>query len=298
MKIKKDSKNKKPNITIMSTSQNRGGVFLPIKKAVHISKEVRIYVYKNKWQEVKIEGIPLTQTHQDILESIFYVAEEIKEFQDGCLGIKFMPGKVLSVLKITGKNHLWLYGKIKETMLNLITIKKISDNDDMPPVNHIIKEFDNSAEQTIKKLPTGKIINYKYIVFSKQFIDFINKDISLFYQDLIPHIISLQYPILKSLVRFCLSHQKLNISIDEFLANIHTNESSERYKRTLINQIKINEYNLSKFGIKIKKIKTGEHAGKLGIFYERKDILIKHNNKHCIYKSSQASGTNIIPERN
>ena len=298
MKIKKDFEGKKPNITIMSAAQTRGGMFLPVSKSVHISKEIKIYIYKNVWQEVTIEGIPLNQTHQDIIEAIFYVSEEIKKFSDGCLGIKFLPGKVLEVLEIKGENYTWLHGKIKEIMLNVITVKKNNDNDPMPPINHIISEFNNSNEKTTKKLPTGKILTYKFIVFSKQFVNFINKDISLFYRDLIPDIISLQYPILKSLVRFCLSHKKLNMSISEFLRNIHINKSCERYKRKLINQIKINEYSLNKFGIKIKEIKTGEHAGELGIFYERKDILIKHNNKCSIYKPLQASGTNIMPERN
>ncbi len=295
MKIKKCFKGGEP-ITIMSASQNRGGFFLPTNKSIHISKEIRTYIYKNIWQEVQIEGIPLNQTHQDVLEAIFYTAVEIKKSDDGRLGIKFMPGKVLSVLQTRG-NHTWLYRKIKDFMLNIISAKKLKNKDVMPPITHIIKEFDNSNEEIPHKLPNGGIMHYKYIVLSREFVDFINKDIGLYYKGLIPDIISLQYPILKSLVRFCLSHQKLNISIDEFLKNIHIDVNSDRHKRRLINQIKMNEYNLNKFGIKIKEIKTGEHAGKLGIFYERKDILIKHNNKRCIRKPLQVSGHNIMPER-
>ncbi len=260
---------------MMSISQNRGGVFLPVSKAIHLAS-LRKYVFQNKWQEVTIEGRPLTATHQDIIEAIFFCAEDIKEFQGGKLAVKFAPGKVLKLLG-AGENYTWLYEKIKDLALNIITIKKIGDKDQMPPIKHIIDDFDKTDESMNKKLPNGEYAKYRYIVFSETFMSFLRNDILLFYKDKIPAILSLKSPIFRSIARFCLSHKEINMPLDEVLDSLKVS-AGERYRQKIKKEIMENEKDLSGFCIKLLKIKTGDNAGKIGIFYNKKDILIKHNN--------------------
>ena len=276
--IKKDlTKIKKTkNVSMMSISQNRGGVFLPVSKAIHLAS-LRKYVFQNKWQEVTIEGRPLTATHQDIIEAIFFCAEDIKEFQGGKLAVKFAPGKVLKLLG-AGENYTWLYEKIKDLALNIITIKKIGDKDQMPPIKHIIDDFDKTDESMNKKLPNGEYAKYRYIVFSETFMSFLRNDVLLFYKDKIPSILSLKNPILKSIARFCLSHKETNMSLDEVLDSLKVS-AGKRYRRKIKKEIVENANSLLSFGIKLLKIRTGDNAGKIGIFYNKKDILLQHNNQ-------------------
>ena len=65
--------------------------------------------------------------------------------------------------------------------------------------------------------------------------------------------------------------------LDEVLDSLKVS-AGVRYRQKIKKEIIENANSLSSFGIKILKIKTGYNAEKIGVFYNKKDILPQHNN--------------------
>lgn len=137
-------------------------------------------------------------------------------------------------------------------------------------------------------------INYYYLVeISKEYLLFEYLDIQIYLNDkTLKEIINIKSAIVKHLIRYCLSQNKLNKDLLDIMNEI--NIVNQNMTRQYINKckqeiLKHKDILLNKFNIEIKIIeKTGRH----GIFYTKNDnIYFKNDEKIGIeYKTEELNG--------
>ncbi|MCL4428136.1 MAG: hypothetical protein M1276_03975 [Deltaproteobacteria bacterium] len=269
-------KNTDFKISNTTVSIVRSGIFAPTLKATKTDRDI---IFENNWGKLKIlkKYNQLTQTHINILDSIFANAAEIRKFETGEIGIKFGINKVLKTLGQTGTNYEWLQRKLDDLISTVVEIET-KNNVTHEGILHYARWSKTPNPNALKKNTSGLkyykkgSCGYYYsIVFNTEFTRFFDIEINLNYLKILPEILNLKSGVLQAFVRFCISHNELNMQLSEILGNIRVLEgATDRRRRQIIKEVKDNAALLyEKFKIKIDKnnIVKYKHKNATGIYF-------------------------------
>lgn len=257
-------------VATTTVHQCRGGLFLPVKELsrrfLGIDKP-----FENQWGRITLKKCRLTQTHQNILESIIVSAEQIRKLPDGRIAFLYSPARILRFMGVSTKNHAWLYEKLSDLLTTEIEIEA-------PTFRASGAILFEKAESKVsipgRSLPSGKgdgariEPRYQLVVFHPFFSRLFDVDVALHYQLLLPEILELEHAVTQAVVRFCLSHDALNMALDDVLTALGaiTPVTPERTHRRIVKHIRDEAETLkNNFGIDIRKMEDGQN----GIFYRK-----------------------------
>lgn len=218
---------------------------------------------------------PLSQTHRDILEAIAVVGERgIRKNTNGQIAYVF---SVSDVLKFMGqesgtKNHAWFKSKLKEMGMILLEIK----NEKIYMVGHILDKFFYTDEHKRQRNKNDKRKlfgndNLFMVVFSEEFSNLFRQDYVVWIKkETVKAIIDIKYDFVKALVRYCMTHEKVNMCFEGILKYMGYENEDRRIKHKLKKQlIEYSDYLSCHFGIYIK-----DKNGELYIFYEKNPNIV------------------------
>lgn len=285
--------------------QCRGGPFLPVGQ-VHASVKNRTFTFENQWGRCTIRDCKLTQTHQDIIDTIRANAVLTKTAPDGQVLMAFCPYTVLKGLGDNGTNHSWLIEKLED----LRKIRIDTEVNGMKIAGGIVRKhakslLDNEAAQ--KRGGIAKEVKYWYVIFEAEYSKFFLFDMGINYLSLLPELIALKDGVCKALVRFCLSHNEVNMALDELLLAIGSFDrlraedepdpdrvtivTPPRTQREIRKTIRAAAEQLERdFGITIRKMKDGRD----GVFYQKNPGVLFEpapSESPVITSSPELSGT-------
>ncbi len=265
MKIRSQTSKTMPTTTARLC---RGGVFLPFAKLPKGEPDATIVVTENQWGRVTLIRCRLTQTHQNILEAILVNADEMREAPDGRIGIRYSAGKVIKYLGIKGKNHKWLYEQLNDLWSTGIEIetKEWRARGSMLYVTH-------ESKAGMGRMIPGKDGNrieahYQTVIFHPFFKHLRMVDVAINYRALLPEILKLRHAVTQALVRFCLTHDKVNMALIDLLTALGAirEGTPERTRRQIMKNVRDEAEALERdFGIGIRKMEDGRE----GVFYQK-----------------------------
>ena len=232
--------------TTCSIQEIRLPLFAPLKK---VNPKSAIYndfvnnkrsrIVKTAWGEVKVKGFLLTQVHKDLLDLIILNADEKKITDDNRLLVQFSATKVLKNYGDKGYNYKWFRIMLDELMGSVVYL---NTNDKKGYAFHIISamKYDDNKE-------------FVGVLLSSEYLQFYKENFAINYNKEISNIISIESSILKSIVRFFLSHNSLNIKVDDLLEAIGIKtDKKDRFYRHIKQILKENTEVLEKFSIDYK----------------------------------------------
>ena len=246
--------------------QCRGGPFLPVGQ-VPSGFKGRDFIFENQWGRCTIRKCALTQTHQDIIDIIRKNAILTKTHPDGQVLVVFSPYTILKALGNKGTNHSWLNKKIEE----LETVRINTEVRSWKITSGIVRKHAKSLldnERAQQRGGIAKDAKYWYVIFEAEYSKFFLFDVKLHYQELLPRIIGLKKAVTKALVRFCLSHDQINMALADILISIGAIDGNTpaRTRRRIIKQVRDDAKTLERdFGITIRKMEDGRE----GVFYKK-----------------------------
>ena len=258
---------KSPAIT--TARKCRGGVFLPFSKLPKGKPDETIVVTENQWGKVTLKRCRLTQTHQNILEAILVNAEKLQEAPDGRIGVRYSPGRVLRYLGLKTNNYDWLYDQLDDMHSTIIKIetREWRAKGSMIYMTH---ESKSGMGRMIPGKDGDRVeAHFQTVIFHPFFKQLRMLNATVHYQSLIPEIICLKHAVTQALVRFCLSHDQVNMALIDLLialVAIRTDETHERTRQRIMKHIRDEKEALERdFGIKIRRMEDGRD----GIFYKK-----------------------------
>lgn len=265
MKTRSQGSFPKPLATT-TVHQCRGGPFLPVGQ-VPPGFKGRDFIFENQWGRCMIRKCALTQTHQDIIDVIRKNAVLTKTAPDGQVLVVFSPYTILKALRDKGTNHSWLNEKIEE----LETVRIDTEVRGWRVTSGIVRKhakslLDNGEAQ--RRGGIAKDAKYWYVIFEAEYCKFFLFDVKLHYQELLPRIIDLKKAVTKALVRFCLSHDQINMALTDILIALGAirQETPLRTRQHISRQVRDEAEALEQdFGIVIRKMEDGRE----GVFYKK-----------------------------
>lgn len=198
--------------TIATVSELRTPIFAPIERISHNSilsqnfkKNKGVRAVSTAWGEIITRGrVLLGQQHRDLLDCIYINASHYQETNHGSMRIYFCQRKVLRhYSKGALNNHAWLRVKLEEIRDTAIQYKTLKGG---ASDFNIIKHLDYANDGS----------NY-CIELDERYVKFYAQDLSVGYQKLLPKILCIKNSVIKSIVRFLLSHTHIKIGLDKAL---------------------------------------------------------------------------------
>lgn len=233
--------------TTCSIQEIRLPIFAPIKKATPKSaiyddfiNNKRTRIVETAWGEVKVKGYLLTQVHKDLLDLIVLKADKKAITDDNRLLIQFSVARVLEGYGDKGYNYKWFRVMLDELMGSVI---HLNTHNKKGYAFHIISamKYDDKKE-------------FVGILLSSEYLKFYKENFAIDYNKETLNIISIDSPILRSIVRFFLSHNNLNIKIDDLFEAIGIKtDKKDRFYRYIKRILKENAAMLESFNIKIQE---------------------------------------------
>lgn len=229
--------------TTCSIQEIRLPIFAPIKKytpSSTIYKEFisnrRTRTLKTQWGEVNIKGSLLTQVHKDILDLIVLFSSKIELLEDKRLNVSFSTSEILKNYGDKGHNYKWFKNILEELISAVIMIK---DNNNTAFYFHIISSL---------------LINEKGdfggITLSREYIEFYQKSLAINYNKEIKNIVCIENSLIKSIVRFFLSHGEISIALDNVILALGLQmQKTDRYFRKIKQELRQNIALFAKFNI-------------------------------------------------
>ncbi len=259
---------KKFELSNATVTELRTGVFAPIEKISANSITNKNFIANKRkreietsWGKMIIMGNILTQTHRDILDCIMANAKDIKETKDENgdteIEIFFSAYEALRAYsKKCTRNTKWLKDKLDEIKTSAIEIKTdmISDNFDI-----------------LSKVGYNKRYDSFRVVFSKDYVKYFLDSVSINYKDELPKLLNIDSALLRAIIRFFWTHNKIQIEINNLLRTIGFPMESPRTTQLAKKEIKDNAELLKSFGI------TYEHDNK-----NRRIIYLKSSFENTI----------------
>jgi len=217
-----------------TVSQSRFPVFLPLCRS---KREEYVLVIENQYGKFKIVApFRLTQQHRNVLDALFCVYEKRAIQRDGTVDLLFSP---TTLKKFLNKNlnkkyetRYWIQ-KLKELRHASITLEWRKNNktkivSEMSIIERVEYEeiIDQQASRQIKKLGIDMLIKKMYVRLSPNYIKLIRDDIIIYaysrkkLKEFVAHIYKLENPLLQAFARFCITHQNLNMKLDDILQAI------------------------------------------------------------------------------
>ena len=196
----------------------------------------RTRIVETSWGKVQVKGSLLTQVHKDLLDLIILNADRKKITSDGRLLIEFSTNKVLKSYGDKGENYKWFRAMLEDIMGSVISLET---SDKKGFAFHIISamKYDDNKE-------------FMGILLSSEYLKFYKESFAVNYNREIVNLIGIESSIIKSIVRFFLSHTSLNISTDDLFKAVGVKaDKKDRFYRHIKQLIAENEETLRKFGI-------------------------------------------------
>lgn len=232
--------------TICSVQELRLPIFAPINKTNPNSSIYMDFIHNKRsrkvqtqWGEVEVKGSLLTQVHKDLLDLMVFCAKNKKLTNDNRLLLEFSTADLLKLYGDKGFNYKWFKNLLDEIMLTVIHLKT---KEGTSYAFHII----SAMEYNDKKEFVGVLLSSEYLQFYKD-------TFAINYNKEIPRLIGLKNSVVKSIIRFFLSHNTLNISLENCFPAIGIKaEKNTRYYRKLKQELIQNAKLLSNFNIELK----------------------------------------------
>jgi hypothetical protein len=267
-------KNKNEKYGNTTISFIRCAIFAPTLKSVK-NKDI---IFENAWGKLKIlkRYNKLTQMHINVLDAIMDNKAVIIKLPNGEIAVKFIPYAVLKMLgQEKNKNYKWLQQKLDDLISTVIEVET-KDNVTHEGILHKARwsktKILNFNTQNVGLKGNQEHFGYYYvIVFNAEFAKFFDIEINLNYKKILPDIINIKSGILQAFVRFCISHNELNMTLDDVLKNIRAFDGiTERQRQRIKKGIKYNIALLwDKFKIRIKEngIVMHDHNDIDGVYF-------------------------------
>jgi len=201
-----------------SVEELRVPIYAPVKQlppqsvaAKEFKKNNNVRIIETKWGHVEIRNRLLTQTHKDIMDLIFTYHKKIKRLEDGTIALYFSQSEISKFYnnddsENKSKNLKWFRQKLDEISDCRIQYKDNSGNE--IDFRIILKKAFSSNE------------NLYGIVLDANYVEFYEKGLSVNYSSKIPDLISVESPLVKSIIRFFFTHKAINLSLDNVLITI------------------------------------------------------------------------------
>jgi len=184
---------------INTVTQARIPIFLPYKclSKKKASQDIKI---ENAWGEAIIKKCRLTQSHRNLLDCIFAYSEQLRYFeQTDTLLALFDLQTIQKRLGISPTHHNWIKQKLidmRETSIIIRTRKETIHTS-------IVLKFKYSQIP----IPGTKSF-YFYVLFDNDYLKFFCEDIWMCYRTILKEILQIKSPVVQSLIRFMISHNK------------------------------------------------------------------------------------------
>lgn len=202
-----------------SVEELRVPIYAPVKQlppqssaAKEFKKNNNIRLIKTKWGQVEIRNRLLTQTHKDIMDLIFTYNKKVKRLDDGTIALYFSQSEISKYYHNDDssdknvKNLKWLRQKLDEIADCRIQYK-----------DNIGNEIDFRV--ILKKAFSVKENMYG-IILDSNYVEFYEKGLSVNYSSKIPDLISVESPLIKSIIRFFFTHKALNMTLKNILITV------------------------------------------------------------------------------
>ncbi|EAY56638.1 MAG: hypothetical protein UBAL2_80620283 [Leptospirillum rubarum] len=261
----------------MTVNQCRRGPFLPVLQ-VPSGFKGQTFTFSNQWGKCTVKNCLLTQTHQNIIDAIFDKSKLTKIAPDGQILVVFSPYDILSALGHKHKNnHAWLEERLNE--LRKVDVE--TEIDGMEITGGILRKRAKSLLENKDAQRRGGIatdVKYWYALFESEYSRFFLHDMKVHYRELLTEIFGLRHGVTQALVRFCLSHDRVNMALDDVLLTIGAFDYLEdepepgvitivtpvRTQRQIRKNIRDEGEALKRgFGIELRKMEDGRE----GVFY-------------------------------
>lgn len=213
VRIIKETAKKISNLNFTIT-ECRIPIFAPLSKAnttsdiaQKFSKNKGIRDIETQWGRVFIRGrVLLTQIHRDILDCILLSAKKVSYSNiDGSIQVVFSARSVLRYCDKKGANINWLISMIEQIRDTTIKIKK----------DRIHFDFN-----ILRRIVYSEELNSFYLEFDPTYIAFYQTEMTICHKNIIPILLRLESAVLKSMIRFLISHTNINISLENILVAI------------------------------------------------------------------------------
>ena len=240
----------------------------------------RTFNFSNQWGKCIVRDCLLTQTHQNILDAIFKSSKLTKVAPDGQILVVFSPYEILSAIGHKSKrNHKWLDDRLDDLRKTRVDI----EINGVLITGGIVRKHAKSRmdnEEAQRRGGIAKNAKYWGVAFESEYSRFFFHDMKLHYQALLTEIFRLKHGVTQALVRFCLSHDRVNMALDDVLLALGafdcvkpedepepgrvTIVTPVRTQRRIRKYIRDEEEALKRdFGIELRKMAEGRE----GVFY-------------------------------
>ena len=202
-----------------SVEELRVPIYAPVKQlppqsiaAKDFKKNNNVRTIETKWGHVEIRNRLLTQTHKDIMDLIFTYNKKIKRLDDGSIALYFSQSEISKFYSIgndnitASKNLKWFRQKLDE--ISDCRIQYRDNNGNEIDFRVILKKAFSSKE------------NLYGIVLDSNYVEFYEKGLSVNYSSKIPDLISIESPLVKSIIRFFFTHKAINLSLENVLITV------------------------------------------------------------------------------
>ncbi|MEA2029357.1 MAG: hypothetical protein U9N49_10335 [Campylobacterota bacterium] len=205
-----------------SVEELRVPIYAPVKQlppqssaAKDFKRNNNVRTIETKWGRVEIRNRLLTQTHKDIMDLIFTYNKKIKRLEDGTIALYFSQSEISKAYSKnndnestinSSKNLKWFRQKLDEIADCRIQYKDNKGNE--IDFRVILKKAFSSKE------------NLYGIVLDSNYVEFYEKGLSINYSSKIPELISVESPLVKSIIRFFFTHKALNLSLENILITV------------------------------------------------------------------------------
>ena len=233
-------------------------IFVPLTKVSETS-DIYLDFKKNKgvrkldtpWGKAFVRGrVLLTQTHRDILDSAIICAEKIGYSQiDGSIQVYFYANKALEYYsdKKGSRNTEWLVTMLEQIRDTVIKYQSKSENG-----RRIISFVFNIIRRIVFSESNGMF----FLEFDPSYVAFYQTEMSVCYKSIMPEILSCESGIVKSMIRFFVTHKEITIGLDKLLESVgcplDLETQSRKYYR-VINSIEESRELLEGLGITYNK---------------------------------------------
>jgi hypothetical protein len=193
---------------------------------------------------------------------------------------------------ITPKNHSWLYDKLSDLMMEI----EIETATFRASGSLLYEKSESKVPIPGRILPgkgTGMERNkphYQLVVFHPFLSRIFDVDVNLHYRELLPEILRLKHAVTQALVRFCLSHNQVNMALSDILTALGAikEDTPERTRRHASKQVRDEAEALEEdFGIEIRPM-----GGREGVFYSKHQKIWFESPKH---PEARQNGNDLIP---
>jgi len=201
-----------------SVEELRVPIYAPVKQlppqsvaAKDFKKNNNVRIIETKWGHVEIRNRLLTQTHKDIMDLIFTYHKKRKRLEDGTIALYFSQSEISKFYnneenENKSKNLKWFRQKMDE--ISDCRIQYKDNNGNEIDFRIILKKAFSSKE------------NLYGIVLDPNYVEFYENGLSVNYSSKIPDLISVDSPLVKSIVRFFFTHKAINLSLENVLMTV------------------------------------------------------------------------------